>query len=694
LFLFNNATILGQSVNLPGFSPFTTGTGGLPFGGPQNTFQFNEDLSWTRGKHNMRYGGQYNYIQLDRGYGAYAQANEQIGKSITSGLNNLASGNLTDFKRAVNPAGVLPCSVGAYRGAGALGLITAGNVIVTPACTLSFPVGEPSFNRSDRYNDWAIYAEDSWRVTPRFTFNYGVRYEHFGVQHNNNPNLDSNLYYGAGSNIFQQINTAQIFTVPNSPIKGLWKPRWGTVGPRIGFAYDVFGDGKTSLRGGYGITYERNFGNVTFNMIQNPPNNATVDISATVPISVSNLGPFAGATCPTLPATPCALPPVSPRNVAQDIQVAQTQFWGVSIDRRLGAKAVVSLEYNGAHGVHLYDIANVNEIGDGQVYLGQPFVTSDPNNPACTATAPCLTRANQQFTSINNRGTRGFSHYNALNVKFQTQEVGRTGVTLQGNYTYAHSLDNLSSTFSEGSSSSNGVGNLGYTNVADVWLDYGNSDYDIRHRLAVSATWQEPFFKSSKGFVRQAGGGWSISPIFTVRTGTPFSIADSTNCLNCLTGPYGIPRYVPSAPISSFHTGAGADTGSPNLFTLLTLPAANSYTGLLGVSDFGPYPAAMTTRNIFFGPGAWSFDLAVQKNFALTERFALEFRAEGFNIFNHVNMYLNGFAADAGSSFPSGAALPSGSIVLQGLKGGLGNLANNGQHDERRFGQFAVRLKF
>ena len=279
-------------------------------------------------------------------------------------------------------------------------------------------------------------------------------------------------------------------------------------------------------------------------------------------------------------------------------------------------------------------------------------------------------------------------------MKFQTQEVGRTGVTLQGNYTYAHSLDNLSSTFSEASTSSNGVGNLGYTNVADVWLDYGNSDYDIRHRLAVSAIWQEPFFKSSKGFVRQAGGGWSISPIFTVRTGTPFSIADSTNCLNCLTGPYGIPRYVPSAPISSFHTGVGADTGSPNLFTLLTLPAANSYTGLLGVSDFGPYPAAMTTRNMFFGPGAWSFDVAVAKNFFLTERFSLEFRAEGFNIFNHVNMYLNGFNADAGSSFPSGAALPSGSIVLQGLKGGLGNLANNGQHDERRFGQFAVRLKF
>jgi outer membrane receptor protein involved in Fe transport len=685
LFLYNNATIAGQPVQLPGFYDFTTGTGGLPFGGPQNTLQVGEDLSWAKGKHNMRYGGQFTYIQLNRGFGAYAQANEQLGSSLPKGLDNLADGILTNFQKAVDPAGKLPCFAAAYFGA------ATPPRIATPACTLTFPLNEPAFNRSYRYNDWAIYAEDSWRVTPRLTFNYGLRYEHYGVQHNNNPNLDSNLYYGPGANIFQQINTAQIFTVPNSPIGGLWKPRWGTAGPRIGFAYDLFGDGKTSLRGGYGITYERNFGNVTFNMIQNPPNNATVAISGGVaPVSVSNLGPFAGATCPTLPK-PCVLPPVSPRNVAQDIQVAETQFWGVSIERRLGTKALAAIEYSGAHGVHLYDVTNVNEIGDGQLYLGQPLVTFDPNNSACSATVtkttgPCLNRSNNQFTSINNRGTRGFSHYNAVNVKFQTQEVGRTGVTLQTNYTYAHALDNLSETFSESSTGSNGVGNLGYTNPADVWVDYGNSDFDIRHRLALSATWEEPFEKNGKGIARQVAGGWAISPIFTVRTGVPFSIADSTNSLNAQTGPYGIPRYVPTTAISSLHTGTAVDSGSANLWNLLTLPAANSFTGLLGASDFGPYPAAMTGRNAFYGPGAWTFDLALAKNFVLRERYTLEFRAEAFNIFNHVNMYVNGFNLDAANF--------TGSVLVQGLKGGLGNTANNGQHDERRFGQFALRLHF
>jgi Carboxypeptidase regulatory-like domain/TonB dependent receptor-like, beta-barrel len=674
LFLFNNATVNGTTVQFPGFFDFTTGTGGLPFGGPQNSIQWNEDLTWVKGKHTMRYGGQMNYIQVNRGFGAYAQAVEQVGKDQGTGLDNLTAGILTSFTAAADPGGAFPCAAGPYTGT------SRGPSIATPQCTVTLPVSEPSFQRSDRYKDFAVYAQDGWRFSPRLTLNYGLRYEYYGVQHNANPKLDSNFYYGTGTNFFDQVRNGSIQIAPDSPIGELWKPSYGTLAPRVGFAYDVFGNGKTSVRGGYGISYERNFGNVTFNIIQNPPNNATLNVS-NVPITVDNLGPLAGSSGTVL------LPPVSPRNVAQNIQTAQTQFWGLAIDHQLGHRGIFAIEYNGAHGIHLYDIKNINELGGGQVYLGDPQSFFDASNNPLSCNPNCLTRPNQAFTSINNRGSGGFSHYNGLNIRYQTQDLWRTGLSIVSNYTYAHALDNISSTFSESSSSSNGVGNLGYLDPRDPGLDYGNADFDIRHRLVVSAIWNEPFLKGSTGWERQVAAGWTFVPIFTARTGVPFTIADSTNTLNGLTGPYGIVRYTPSTPITNFSTGA-ITGGTNNNFNILTLPAANSFTGLLGVSDFGPYPANMTARNAFRGPGAWNMDISLAKSFPITERIKLEFRAEGFNIFNHHDLFVNGFTADVALQ-----GTPTG-VVVQGKKGGLATLANNGNHDERRFGQFALRLSF
>lgn len=661
LFLYNNANIGGQPVNLPGFFDATTGTGGLPFGGPQNTIQMAEDVSWSKGRHTARFGGQYNYIQINRAFAAYGQAVEQIGKTQATGLDNFINGNLTNFQVALDPQGKYSCARNFLTGA----------LIVTPQCTITLPTGNPSFSRDYRYSDWAVYAQDSWRIRPRLTLNYGVRYEFYGVQHNGNQALDSNLYYGSGATYFEQVRNATISPALQSPIGQLWNPSWGTVGPRAGFAYDVTGNGTTSVRGGYGITYERNFGNVTFNMIQNLPNYATPQLH-NVPISADNLGPIAGAAGTQVP-----LPPVSPRNVDQNIKVAQTQFWGLAVEHQLRQRTLVAVEYNGAHGIHLYDIKNINELGGGQEYLGDPI-------PACGP--GCYSRPNAFFSSINNRGTQGFSHYNALNVRFQTTNIANTGLSIVSNYTWAHALDNGSSTFSESSSSSNGVGNLGYLDPRNPALDYGNADTDIRHRFVLSAIWEEPFFKSSRGFLRQTLGGWTLVPQFTAHTGIPFTISDSTNSLNAGTGPYGIPRYVPTTTISNFSTGSAVGTG-PNNFTLLTLPIGNSYTGDLGVSDFGPYPAAMTARNRFRGPGAWNADFSVSKSFALTERFKLEFRAEGFDIFNHHNFYVNGFNADVANF----GGVP---VLISGKKGGLGQLANGGNHDERRFGQFALRLSF
>jgi outer membrane receptor protein involved in Fe transport len=678
LLLSNGATVNGLPTQFPGLWAQFAGAGGEPFGGPQNVLQLNHDLSWTKSAHTMRFGGAYNYQQLNKAYGAYAQALELVGTSTAGGLDGMVNGTLAIFQAAINPQGKFPCPKDA-----------SGALVVTASCTLTLPATSPSFSRSYRFQDWATYAEDSWRLTHRFTFNYGVRYEYYGVQHNGNQQLDSNFYFGSGSTAYQRVRNGSVQIAPNSPVGGMWHPSYGTVGPRLGFAYDVFGDGKTSLRGGYGISYERNFGNVTFNAIQNVPNYLSVQIAGASNggITTSNFGPFGGSSG-SVPIRPSSL-----RHINQDIRTAQTQFVSLALERQVTRRTVLALEYSGAHGIHLYDIAAFNSLGGGQVYLGDPL----PGSILPSGQTQALTRANQQYSGINTRGSNGASHYSALNVRFQSQNLYNTGLSLVTNYTWSHSTDDLSSTFSDGTGgASNGIGNLGYLDPRNPRLDWGSSDYDIRHRAVISPIWTTPWLKSGKGWEGHALGGYTLSGIFTARTGTPFSIFDTTHSLNAGSG-YGIPRYIPVSPITSYHTGTPVSGGpGTNNFTVLSLPGGSfaPLNSALGISDFGPYPGNMTGRNAFRGPGAWNLDLAIGKSFTLTERMKLEFRAEGFDLLNHHNYYVNALNLDANNFGVNSVGVPI-PVVVTALKGGLGtNNVSGVNHDERRFGQFALRLNF
>lgn len=656
-----NAQVPGTStfIQLPGFYDFNPANGGLPFGGPQNDVQWNQDLNWTKGKHSMQYGGQILYIQSNQAYGAYAQATEQLGKNRATGLQNLQNGDLFEFQAAVNPNGVLPCVRNQYT----------GEVIQTPACSINLPATAPSFARSNRFHDWAVYAQDAYKITPQLTLNYGVRYEYYGVQHNNHENLDSNFYYGTLTPA--NIRTGQVLTTPNSPIHGLWKPQYGTVSPRIGFAYDLFGNGKTAIRGGYGISYERNFGNVTFNVIQNPPNYAVI-IENNTQVTSSNSGPLGQ------PGPPAALPPTSLRNVDQNIRTAQTQFYSLAVEHQLAAGTVLGVQYAGARGLHLYDIKNINGLGSGNALLGDP--TLDPSGSGNVA----ATRLNPQYSNINNRGSSGDSYYHALNVQFQTTNLHRTGLGLVANYTFAHATDDLSTTFSE----TNNAFSLGYTNPFNPSLDHGNGDLDIRHRLVVAPIYQAPMLTHSNALLRETLGGWQVTGIYTVRSGTPFTYFDSTNNLDG----YNVARYTPTGGVVPQHSFTsiphGVDGGGANAYVIGALPSAISWSNAdptLG-SNWGPYPADMASRNAFRGPGAWNLDASVQKTFPITERFNLVFRAEGFDVFNHHNLYIQEGLDDV-ANVGNGVPVP-----INASKGGIGN--NGGANDERRFGQFSLAVKF
>jgi hypothetical protein len=668
----------------PGYSETTPGNA-IPFGGPQNVYQIYDDLSWTKGRHQFKFGGGYVQTRDNRAFGAYENAVESLasGGSISSAAASLAAGTLYQFQGAVYPQGQFPCSRDANN-----------HYIVTPGCLLTLPVGEPSFNRNNRYNDGNWYAQDSWKISPKLTVNLGVRWEYYGVQHNSNPALDSNFYLGPGATLFDQVRNGTVQIANKSPEGGLWGQDKDNFAPRVGFAYDVFGNGTMSLRGGYGIGYERNFGNVTFNVIQNPPNYAVISVvngtdvpSGTLPIFVSNSGPLAGAgsTCGgnplVVPGTSC-FPNPSLRAVQQNIPTAYIQFWSGAMDYQVLKNSVLSFEYTGSKGTHEYDIANLNAGGYGGEFLGDARF----NN-----------RLNYQYTNINYRGSEGFNQYNGLNVKFQTNNLFNKGLYLNMNYTWSHAIDNLSSAFSDGYSSSYG---LGYLDPYNANLDKGNADYDIRNRFVLSGTWNIPWGNSSSNAVeRQVLGGWSFSPILNIRSGLPYSIYD---CSNLGAVGYTCPRWIPSQPVNQNGNVGNTNLSAvgPNVFTYLSLPI-DPNTGIpVNAGDALAVPNCQYLdhgncvysnsglpqghRNAYTGPGFWNFNFVVAKTFKLTERFNMQFRGEFYNAFNHSNYYiLNG-----NLDLESGTGVTS----VQAEKGvPYGSPTNP---TERRNIQFGLKLNF
>ncbi|HZU44972.1 MAG TPA: TonB-dependent receptor [Terriglobales bacterium] len=685
-----------QTTMLPGYLPTSTGNA-IPFGGPQNVAQIGQDLSWTHGKHQFKFGGSYIYERDNRVFGAYEEGENFLGAvTPNEAFDAMLTGQLFRFSVAIDPAGKFPC----FRN-------PATNApIQTPECTLTGPASAPNFSRSNRYNDGNLYAMDTFKITNRLTLNLGIRWEYYGVQHDKHLANDANLVLGTGSSLFQQIATATVQNGANLPDSRLWNPEYHDFAPRLGFAYDLFGDGKTSLRGGYGIAYERNFGNVTFNVIQNPPNYAVLNITngqdvPSLPLTTSNFG-FAGA--------PGAFPFRSPtlRAVDRHIKTAYAHMWNLSVEREVARNTVVALEYSGSRGVDGYSISPFNEPGAGPVYLA--------NSPRLSQ------RLNLQYNAINYRTNGGDSYHHALNTRFQTNNIANTGLSLTANYTWSHTIDNLSATF--GSSDEFNSQALGFLDPFNPKLDIGDADYDVRHRLVMSAIWDVPLGKNSTGALKQVIGGWEFAPILNARTGYPYTIYD---CSNSQLGGFNCPRYIPSAPVGttgSTSTSAGNSLG-PNVFNYQTLALPIAYVTTLadgtvtGTSEFPTcttfggggctFPADMTRRNQFRQPGFWNMNLGIYKNFKLTERFGLQFRSEFYNLFNHSNYYVQTGSGNAISGILSDviatpqAACGGNSCLpgqleytipynIQGKKGSPQGLA--GSLGERRFVQLALKLTF
>lgn len=427
----------------------------------------------------------------------------------------------------------------------------------------------PSPEIRNQVAEWrdGFFIVDNWRATKKLTANLGLRYE-----------LPTVPYTVNGyATILNPQQTALI--PPNPPVPGFEfiNPTHKDFAPRIGLAYRL--TDKTVLRAGYGIYYNPNQTNTFTFLSANPPFGATVSCnsSLTTPlISLSNPAP--SSACGTAKIFNIITPNVN-------LPTPYMNQWSFDVQQGLWSSGALDIQYLGSHSTHL----------DRSFYNNTPYLPG----PGTVASR----RPNQLFADIRTIQNDEMANYNGLSVSLR-QRLSH-GVTALVSYTWSHNLDV--------STDSNGGGFP--QNPYDWHSDYGNSNWDVRHRFVASFNYALPMFaKSSSGLLRTTLGGWQTNGIVTLQTGFPFNVIASGDPAN-----------------------TGRSNERPNL---VGTPSSNCgdghLTNCISTAAFATpvYAYGNAGRNLLYGPGLYNVDFSLFKNFRLMERSSLQFRSEFFNFFN------------------------------------------------------------
>src|SRR6266481_1660149 len=563
------------NINMPAGAPVASGLpfvnvgGALGFGGPtgepqgrgDTTIVLNDGLSWLRGRHTFAFGG-----EIRRAY------NNNIAFNIGSLTYNQTLGGPTAMQNFLNDS------------------------------ASAFTVQLGSGNDKILQPSYDVFAQDSFKWKPNFTINLGLRYAW-----NSSPSESAGHFTNFDPTTGTLISSPQPYKTNNKNFQ-----------PRIGFAWDPFKDGKTSVRAAYAI------------LTQDPPTNIVVGLSGNppfaIPISVSS-----GVITVENPGASLAGTSLGPAAINPNFNDMYAQDWNLTIERQLTPSMGLSVAYVGMKGTHLQLAQNINQpfVTNGIYGSTRPFPRLPATSPIlpsqCTAPHPACT-----FGNINQVNSNGNSNYNAFWVTLNKHFSH--GLQFLSSYTYSKSLDYNSLSTGESYIIQNAYNPRG---------DYGPSEFDVRHRFVLSGFYLLPF-KANR-----LVAGWEVGTVIQAQSGNPLNPTLAINPGVSLT-------------VRPDVTGPIRVTGDPaGWFADKTVFVSPCVTN--------PAPAPPTchpgklSRNAVTGPNFVNTDFSVIKNTKLTERFNLQFRGEMFDIFNHPNFgnrvlttTSSTFGQITGTRFPTG----------------------------------------
>jgi hypothetical protein len=506
--------------------------------------------------------------------------------------------------------------------------------------------------RGWRNTEFGAFFNDDWKVTPNLSINLGIRYDLY-TRLTEVQNRATQFTMNDGDNLWYRLQNGE-FATANSLSAG----DHNNFAPRVGFAWDPTKDGKTSVRGGYGVAYQAGVYNPLANSRWNPPyysfnlicgvcgyDNATVLYGPQTPgqaVTATGPDPNIGALSyegniiaydPTNSNTTYLTGIPNPR-----MRDPYIMSWFVGIQRELARNLTLEVNYVGTGGRKIIRAEDWNRFtGDRLGYIS-PTGTFEGDTR--------LNRINANYGRMRFWENSVTSSYNGLQA--QISKRFSQGYALTGNYTWSHSID-LRSTWHSGATSSNQAQEGYATDVEDIRLDRGRSIFDARHRFVLNGIWDLPLFTNSSTTMQNLFGGWQVNGILSLQSGQPFTPYIGTSFP--AGGDFnadGSPNDRPNTPaignsVSSSRSSWANNAGGP--FNIPTTNPSGVPSTQENLDYFGtPAAGADGTlgRNTYEGPGFANVDFSVFKNIKIpqiNEQSMLQVRFEFFNMFNRVNFY-------------------------------------------------------